>query len=173
MTPRIVRLLVADKLIHDTVASWLLAAGWRNWSAPERTASVTTGTLTPWLSAWARTRTDPAGLHLGDALDRWLFEGKLADLRLGFYDEVHATPELLPWLLSLEKGRIEAAQLTEVERISAPYLHDARLSRPQRLRQGGTTGVRREAAAARCCPGPPARGLSARTAPWDRMSPKQ
>ena len=33
----------------------------------------------------------------------------------------HATPELLPWLLSLEDDRIGAAQLREVERIAYGY----------------------------------------------------
>ncbi|MCC3775745.1 hypothetical protein [Streptomyces sp. UNOB3_S3] len=147
LTPRIVRLLIADELIHNMVASRFLAAGWRDWTTPERAAldnvwhtwwrsflhthpstgnvtdvletlAVTAGTLAPWLTTWARTRTETADLHLSDALDWWLFEGKLADLHLGCYDEVHATPELLPWLLSLEDGRIGAAQLMEVERIS-------------------------------------------------------
>ncbi|MFE0178274.1 hypothetical protein ACFWZ2_38805 [Streptomyces sp. NPDC059002] len=147
LTPRIVRRLVADGLIHDMVASRLLTAGWRNWTAPERTAlenvwhawwrsvlsthpstgsvidvletlAVTTGTLAPWLAIWSETRTEAADLHLSDALDWWLIEDGLADLHLGFYDEVHATPELLPWLLSLEDSRIGAAQLMEVERIS-------------------------------------------------------
>jgi hypothetical protein len=31
---------------------------------------------------------------------------------------LHASPELLPWLLSLEDGRIDPAQLFEVERIA-------------------------------------------------------
>ncbi|MGW3413943.1 hypothetical protein [Streptomyces sp. NPDC000888] len=147
LTPRIVRLLIADQLDHGLVASRLLAAGWRDWPAPERTAveevwhawwrsalhtypsagyityvletlSVTAGTLAPWLAIWAETRTESADLHLSDALDDWLIEDDLADLHLGFYDELHATPQLLPWLLSLEFGRIGAAQLMEVERIS-------------------------------------------------------
>ena len=147
LTPRIVRLLVADKLDHGLVASRLLAAGWRDWPMTERraleevwyswwrsvlhthpsvghvadvleTLSVTTGTLAPWLAVWAGTGTEAADLHLADALDRWLVEDGLADLRLGFYDETHATPELLPWLLSLEDGRVGAAQLREIERIA-------------------------------------------------------
>ncbi|MDT0569762.1 hypothetical protein RM704_20160 [Streptomyces sp. DSM 3412] len=147
LTPRTVRLLVADGLDHGLVASRLLAARWRDWPVAERraleevwhtwwravlhsrpsvghvtdvleTLSASTGTLAPWLAVWAGTRTEAADLHLGDALDRWLVEDGLAELSLGFYGEVHATPELLPWLLSLEDGRIGAAQLTEVERIS-------------------------------------------------------
>ncbi|MFF1482238.1 hypothetical protein ACFVYD_32595 [Streptomyces sp. NPDC058301] len=147
LTPRIVRLLTADRLDHALVASRLLAADWRNWPAPERTAldrvwqawwraalhthpstghiadileilAVITGTPAPWLAVWAQTRTKASDLHLSDALDRWLIEGELADLHLGFYDELHATPALLPWLLSLEEDRIGAAQLIEVERIA-------------------------------------------------------
>ncbi|MEE6264114.1 MULTISPECIES: hypothetical protein [Streptomyces] len=147
VTPRIVRLLVADQLLSDAVASQFIAAGWRTWPAPERTAlenvwqawwrsllhshpstgdvtrvletlGALTGTLTPWLTAWARTRTQAADRHLGDALDWWLIEDELADLHFGFLNEVHATPELLPWLLSLEDGRIGAAHLKEIERIS-------------------------------------------------------
>ncbi|MEV6393457.1 hypothetical protein AB0M39_01495 [Streptomyces sp. NPDC051907] len=132
---------------HGLVASRLLAAGWRNWTMPEQealesvwhawwrsalheypgtepvtgvleTISVSTGSLSPWLAVWAETRTEAAGRHLSDALDDWLFEGRLTDLRFGFYNELHATSELLTWLLSLEEDRIGAAQLIEVERIA-------------------------------------------------------
>ncbi|MDX2598492.1 hypothetical protein PV379_46530 [Streptomyces caniscabiei] len=147
LTPRIVRLLVADRLDHGLVASRLLTAGWREWPVTERraleevwypwwrsvlhahpsvghvtdvleTLAATTGTLAPWLAVWAGTRTEAADLHLGDALDRWLVEDGLADLRLGFYGETHATPELLPWLLSLEEDRVGAGRLREIERIA-------------------------------------------------------
>ncbi|MFE6868135.1 hypothetical protein ACFVFS_16420 [Kitasatospora sp. NPDC057692] len=149
MTPRIVRLLVTGRLHvdHGLVASRLLAAGWRDWTVPERRAlegvwdawwrstlheypgtgqvtgvleaiSVSTGSLAPWLAVWADTRTEAADHHLGDALDEWLVEWGLADLRLGFYGELHAGPELLSWLLALEEGRLGAAQLFEVERIA-------------------------------------------------------
>ncbi|MFE3770050.1 hypothetical protein [Streptomyces sp. NPDC059122] len=147
LAPRIVRLLIADQLLHKSVASQFLAARWREWTATERTAlenvwqawwrsflhshpgtgdvtrvietlATITGTLAPWLAIWARTRTRAADLHLGDALDRWLIEDELADLHFGFYNEVHATPELLSWLLSLEDGRIDAAQLMGIERIA-------------------------------------------------------
>ncbi|MGV9268192.1 hypothetical protein ACWDRR_26405 [Kitasatospora sp. NPDC003701] len=132
---------------HGLIASRLLAAEPRTWTSPEREAleavwhawwraalhahpgtepvtgvleaiSVSTGSLSPWLTVWAGTRTEAADRHLADALDDWLFEGRLAGLRLGFYDELHAAPELLSWLLSLEEGRIGAAQLFEVERIA-------------------------------------------------------
>ncbi|MFB7473594.1 hypothetical protein [Kitasatospora sp. NPDC056184] len=132
---------------HGLVASRLLAAGWQDWPAPERRAlervwgawwrstlhaypavdsvtavleavSVSTGSLAPWLAVWAGTRTEAADRHLDDALDEWLVEWGIADLRLGFYDELPAGPELVSWLLSLEAGRIGAAQLFEVERIA-------------------------------------------------------
>ncbi|SHM70333.1 hypothetical protein [Streptomyces yunnanensis] len=150
LTPRTIRFLVADKLNHDMVASWFIAAAWRNWTATEcaaledvwhawwrsalhshpstgdvthvlETLGVITGTLAPWLTTWAQTRTEAADLHLRDALDQWLIEDELADLHFGFYKELHATPELLPWLLSLEDGRIDADQLVEVVRISSSH----------------------------------------------------
>ncbi|GHF36487.1 hypothetical protein [Streptomyces morookaense] len=147
LTPRIVRLLIDDQLDHGMFASRLLAAGWRDWPLAERSAleevwhawwrsalgtypctgritdilealAATTGTLTPWLTTWAELPTEASDLHLSDALDEWLMRDELADLRLGFYGELHATPELLPWLLSLGDERIGAAQLMEVERIA-------------------------------------------------------
>ena len=118
---------------HGLIASRLLAAGWRTWVPVEQealekvwhawwrsalheypgigpvtsvleTVSVSTGTLGPWLGIWAETRTEAADRHLRDAVHRWLLRGELADLYLGFYDELHATPELLPWLLSTARG---------------------------------------------------------------------
>ena len=131
---------------HGLVASRLLAAGWRDWAPAERealenawhawwrsalhqypgtspvtsvleTISVSTGTLEPWLDIWASTRTDAADKHLRDAVHRWLRRGELADLYLGFYDELHATPELVPWLRATAQGRIGAAQFAEVQRL--------------------------------------------------------
>jgi hypothetical protein len=72
----------------------------------------------PWLAVWAETRCEAADRHLADAIDGWLFEGELADLQLGFYDELHASPQLVTWPLSLEGGRIGAAHLFAVERIA-------------------------------------------------------
>ncbi|GAA1937899.1 hypothetical protein GCM10009738_08570 [Kitasatospora viridis] len=132
---------------HGLIGSRLRAAGWQEWPQRERealetvwhawwlatlhhhpgqahvtdvleTVAVSTGALTPWLATWSATRTDAADQHLGDALDVWLHQGGLADLHLGFYSELPATPELLPWLLALTAGRIGAAQLAEVERIA-------------------------------------------------------
>jgi hypothetical protein len=133
-------------LDHGLIASRLLAAGWRGWAPIEQdaletvwhawwraalhdypgtdpvasvleTISVSTGTLAPWLAIWAETRTETADKHLRDAIHRWLLRGELADLYLGFYDELHATPELLPWLLNTAQGRIGAAQFAEVQRL--------------------------------------------------------
>lgn len=132
---------------HGLIASRLLAARWRDWTPIERealesvwrawwrsalqefpgadpvtsvleTISVSTGALTPWLAIWAETRTETADRHLGDAVTRWLHRGELAGLYLGFYDELHATPELLPWLLSTAEGRVSSAQFSEVKRIA-------------------------------------------------------
>jgi hypothetical protein len=86
------------------------------------TVSVSTGTLSPWLAVWAETRTEAADRHLDEALDEWIGgrpdERSLAGLRLGFYDELPAGPELVDWLLSLPEDRLGAAHLFEVERIA-------------------------------------------------------
>lgn len=132
---------------HGLIASRLLDADWRHWPMPEQkalekvwhtwwrsvlheypgaqpvagpleTISVSTGTLAPWLDVWAETRTPAADQHLRDTLDHWLVEWQLADLHFGFYDEFPATPQLLPWLLTLDEGRLDAAQLVEVEHIA-------------------------------------------------------
>ncbi|MEV7021770.1 hypothetical protein [Kitasatospora sp. NPDC093558] len=133
---------------HAWIASWLVRARWQDWPAAERTAldavwsawwtavlaehpgtvrsatvaletvAVATGGLGRWLDEWTRTRTGPADRHLDDAVDEWLFEWQLADLRFGFLDEVHATPELMPWLLSLAPGRVGAGALKEIEEIA-------------------------------------------------------
>ncbi|HEX4063446.1 MAG TPA: hypothetical protein VHY58_20725 [Streptosporangiaceae bacterium] len=131
---------------HGLIASRLLAADCRNWAPAEQETleqvwdawwrsalheypgtdpiisvlemiSVCTGTLRPWLDIWAETRTEAADQHLRDAVRRWLLMRDLADLHLGFYDELHATPELLPWLRNTAGGRIDAAQFSEVKRI--------------------------------------------------------
>lgn len=131
---------------HGLIASRLLAADWRNWAPIEHdaleqawaawwrsalheypgtgpvasvleTISVATGTLRPWLDIWAGTGTEAADKHLRDAVHRWLRSGELGDLHLGFYGELPATPELLPWLLTTAEGRISATQFSELERI--------------------------------------------------------
>ncbi|MFJ8039162.1 hypothetical protein ACIRBX_01450 [Kitasatospora sp. NPDC096147] len=80
--------------------------------------AVSTGVLAPWLTVWAGTRTEAADRHLADAVDDWTFESELTDLRLGFYDELEASAELLPWLLSLGAARIGVTRFPEVERIA-------------------------------------------------------
>ncbi|RLU78201.1 hypothetical protein CTZ27_37875 [Streptomyces griseocarneus] len=135
------------RVIPEMVASRLVAAGWRDWPRREREAleevwhawwwsvlhdypgaalacealeviSLCMGTLEPWLTVWAGTRTEAADQFLSEAVDSWLFEWSFADLEFGFHGELKATPQLLPWLLSLEEGRIGAAQLHEMERIA-------------------------------------------------------
>ncbi|WP_146258944.1 hypothetical protein [Streptomyces tateyamensis] len=149
LTPQIVRLLVTGRLHvdHGLVASRLLAAGWRDWPAPEQQAlervweawwrstlhehpgtgqvtevleavSVSTGSLSPWLAVWADTRTEAADQHLGAALDQWLTGRELPELRFGFYDELLVGTDLVGWLLTLDEGRIGAAQLFEIERVA-------------------------------------------------------
>ncbi|MFD9793783.1 hypothetical protein ACFWXK_22880 [Streptomyces sp. NPDC059070] len=117
LTPRIVRLLTTDQIHHSIVASRLLAADWRTWPRPERTALERV-----WHAWWrAALHTHPSTGHITEILEtlaHWLFRGQLGDLHLGFYDELYVTPELVPWLLSLEDGRIGAAHLIEVERIA-------------------------------------------------------
>ena len=131
---------------HGLIASRLLAAGWRDWAPAEQealekawhvwwrsalhrypgtdpitavleTISVSTGTLAPWLDIWAKTRTEAADKHLRDAVHSWLRGGQFADLYLGFYDELHATPALAPWLIATAAGRIGATELAEVQRL--------------------------------------------------------
>ncbi|MCC3768891.1 hypothetical protein [Streptomyces sp. UNOC14_S4] len=133
---------------HSMVASRLVTAEWRDWPRPEREAleavwhawwrkilhehpgtesvfealeviSMCMGTLEPWLTIWAGTRTEAADRHLFDMLEGWLFEWDLAFLEFGFYNELDAASELVPWLLSLEEGRIDPLQLAEFERMIA------------------------------------------------------
>ncbi|MGI5170986.1 hypothetical protein ACQEU3_42210 [Spirillospora sp. CA-253888] len=132
---------------HDLIASRLREARWCEWPQDRREAlenvwhawwrsvlheqtedqrvtdvlellSVSTGSLTPWLEIWSRTRTPAADQRLNEALAHWLSEWGLADLHLGFYGELHATPELLAWLLSLEPGRLSAARRAEIEDVA-------------------------------------------------------
>jgi len=148
LTPRIVRLLVADRLSHDLVASLLLAADWRDgprreaealeavWHAWWRSVLAThpctgdvtdildvlgaaTGTLAPYLAAWEETRTRAADLHLHDMLDRWLVEHEVAHLHLGFHNELHAAPELMPWLLALPSERLAPEHRTGLGEVVA------------------------------------------------------
>lgn len=131
------RLLAADWRAWTPAEQEALEKVWRTWwrsalheypgtdpitSALEtipvlETISVSTGTLQPWLGIWTETRTEAADRHLRDAVDWWLIEGQLADLYFGFYGELHATPELAPWLLNTAEDRIGADRFSEVKRI--------------------------------------------------------
>ncbi|MFD8479311.1 hypothetical protein [Kitasatospora sp. NPDC059673] len=139
LAPRILREFSTGRLIADgpLIASRLLTARWREWphaelvtevldawwsatledpepprSVPEvlETVATTTGTLTPWLRTWADTATVTADRHLADALERWLPQGEVLDLKFGFYGELEVGAELTQWLLSLPPGRIGADQ---------------------------------------------------------------
>ncbi|MER7791755.1 hypothetical protein [Streptomyces sp. NPDC097640] len=130
---------------ENLIASRLLEAGWTTWDAPLADAlrdvwsawwaatlhthpspvsvretlsliTVATDTLRPWLDLWTATRTPAADAHLADLVDDVMFEFEITDLRMGFYDEYHATPELLDWLLTDVRDRVDDARLDE------PYL---------------------------------------------------
>ncbi|WP_063857077.1 MULTISPECIES: hypothetical protein [unclassified Kitasatospora] len=130
------------------VATRMCQAGWRAWSLPERAAvaevwqalleltlhqhpsptpiaevlelmAVSTGVLQPWLDSCADTRTPSADRHLTDLIDTWVVHDHPAGLKLGFYGEMPAAPELLPWL-----RRLDPARLSETQR----YLRDLHLA---------------------------------------------
>ncbi|TSB21446.1 hypothetical protein [Streptomyces benahoarensis] len=130
---------------EDLIATRLLEASWTTWDKPLADAlrdvwsawwrdtlhthpspvriretlsliTVATHTLRPWLDAWTATRTPAADAHLADLIDDVMFEYEITDLHLGFYREYHATPELLDWLLTDARGRVEDACLDH------PYL---------------------------------------------------
>jgi hypothetical protein len=130
---------------ENLIASRLVAAGWTTWDAPLTAAlhevwsawwqatlhthpgpvsirdtlslvTVATGHLRPWLDLWTATRTPAADAHLADFIDDVLFEYEITDLHMGFYDEYHATGELLDWLLTDVRDRADDARLDE------PYL---------------------------------------------------
>ncbi|MYT75207.1 MULTISPECIES: hypothetical protein [unclassified Streptomyces] len=87
--------------------------------------TVVTGALSPWLDVWEHARTPSADRHLEELVDLWCFEDQLSELKLGFYDEYDATPELLPWVLGHGRTRIGpsfVAQLDELEQYSS-YLN--------------------------------------------------
>ncbi|MFG2138585.1 hypothetical protein [Streptomyces sp. NPDC048650] len=130
---------------EDLIASRLLAAAWTTWREPLVEAlrdvwsawwrttlhthpspvpiretlslvTVATNTLRPWLDMWTATRTPAADAHMADLVDDVLFEFEITDLRMGFYDEYHATAELLGWLLTDARDRVDDARLDD------PYL---------------------------------------------------
>ncbi|MER5862241.1 hypothetical protein [Kitasatospora sp. NPDC002040] len=121
------------------VATRLVEADWQAWPLPARAAltevwqawleqtlhrfpapvpvaevlellAVSTGTLQPWLDLLAATRTRAAEQHLADLLEEWLVLRSPADLRLGFWAEFDAAPELLSWLHGLDRSRLTRTQ---------------------------------------------------------------
>ncbi|MEU3447031.1 hypothetical protein AB0H29_07360 [Streptomyces thermolilacinus] len=128
----------------ELIASRLVAAGWSTWderlggalrdvwSASWRTAlhthpaaghigetlrflAVTTDSLRPWLGVWTATRTPAADAHLADLVHDLTFEHDIAGLRFGFYDEYHAGRELLEWLLTDVRDRVERPHLVALD----------------------------------------------------------
>ncbi|MGG7609932.1 hypothetical protein ACQ5JZ_11070 [Streptomyces sp. ZG43] len=75
--------------------------------------TVATGTLRPWLDIWTSTWTASADAHLAEFVDDVLCESEITDLAMGFYDEYHATAELLPWLLTDIRDRIAEPRLDD------------------------------------------------------------
>ncbi|MEU2207408.1 hypothetical protein AB0B95_33800 [Streptomyces hygroscopicus] len=127
---------------ENLIASRLLEAGWTTWDEPLADAlhdvwsawwtatlhthpnpvparetlsliTVATNSLRPWLDRWAATRTPAADAHLADLVDDVMFEFEITDLRMGFYNEYHATEELLGWLLTEARGRVDDARLND------------------------------------------------------------
>ncbi len=130
---------------EELIASRLTQAGWTTWDAPLADAlrgvwtawwqatldihpspvpiratlsliTVATDSLRPWLDRWAVTHGPAADAHLADLVDDVMFEFEITDLRMGFYDEYHATAELLGWLLTDVRDRVTDARLDD------PYL---------------------------------------------------
>ncbi|WP_405899839.1 hypothetical protein OG242_22325 [Streptomyces sp. NBC_00727] len=128
---------------EELIASRLVQAGWTTWEPPLTEAlrdvwvtwwrstldthpggpvsirdtlsliTVTTGSMRPWLDTWAATRTPAADAQLADLVDDVMFEGEITDLHLGFYEEYHATPELLGWLLTDVRDRVTDPRLDD------------------------------------------------------------
>ncbi|MFJ8593368.1 hypothetical protein [Streptomyces sp. NPDC093598] len=130
---------------ENLIASRLVQAGWTTWEAPLTRAldgvwsawwqatlhthpspvpvknvlsllTVATGALRPWLDAWTATRTPAADAQLTDLIDDVMVEFEITELHMGFYDEYHASPELLNWLLTDARARTDDARLDD------PYL---------------------------------------------------
>ncbi|KOG42424.1 hypothetical protein [Streptomyces resistomycificus] len=125
---------------EELIASRLLQAGWTTWDASLTGAlrdvwaawweatlhtypspvtarevlsllTVATNGLRPWLDVWTATSHPAADAHLADLIDDVLFECEVTDLRMGFYGEYHAGPELLGWLLTDVRDRADDARL--------------------------------------------------------------
>ncbi|WP_405770901.1 hypothetical protein OG539_39375 [Actinacidiphila glaucinigra] len=133
---------------EELVASRLVQAGWTTWDAPLtealrdvwdawwqttlrthpgpvpiRTAlavvTVATGGLSSWLDTWTGIRTTAADARLAGLVDDVLFESEFTDLSMGFYDEYHATAELVEWLLTDVRDRVADARPDALYRIEA------------------------------------------------------
>ncbi|MFJ6082423.1 hypothetical protein ACIQI8_13560 [Streptomyces sp. NPDC092369] len=127
---------------EELVATRLVEASWGTWDAPLADAlhtlwtawwqatlrthpgpvsirdtlgliTVATDSLRPWLDVWTATRTPAADAHLTALLDDVLFEHEIADLRLGFHGEYHATAELVEWLLTDVRDRVTDSRLDD------------------------------------------------------------
>ncbi|NBE56326.1 hypothetical protein [Streptomyces boluensis] len=125
--------LIATRLVHAEWTSWdappadALRDVWAAWWRATLDAhpspvfirptlaflTVATGELRPWLDMWTATRTPAADAHLEDLVDDVLFEFEITDLKWGFYGEYHATAELLDWLLTDVRDRIDDVRLDE------------------------------------------------------------
>ena len=75
--------------------------------------TVVTDSLRPWLDIWTATRTPAANAHLADLMHDVLFECQINDLSFGFYDEYHATAELVEWLLTDVRDRVTDSRLDD------------------------------------------------------------
>ncbi|WP_406863800.1 hypothetical protein [Streptomyces solicamelliae] len=129
----------------ELVASRLVQAGWTTWDPPLAQAlrdvwsawwrrtlhvhpgpipvrdvlsvvTVATDRLRPWLDTWTETGTPAADAQLADLVRDVLIEFEITDLSMGFYDEYHATTELLDWLLTDVRERVTDPRLDD------PYL---------------------------------------------------
>ncbi|MFJ4342152.1 hypothetical protein [Streptomyces sp. NPDC088915] len=132
---------------EELIASRLVQAGWTTWDASLTEAlrdvwsawwqstlhthpapvhiratlgsvTVATDSLRPWLDTWAATRTSSADAHLADLVDDVMSEADVTDLRMGFYDEYAAAPELLGWLLTEVRDRVTDTRLDD------PSIHE-------------------------------------------------
>ncbi|QNP69879.1 hypothetical protein IAG44_10745 [Streptomyces roseirectus] len=126
--------LIASRLVEAAWTEWeaplveALRAVWAAWwrailqayPSPSRLRDVlgllaaSTGELRPWLDVWTATQTPAADAHLAEFIDDVLREGRIADLRMGFHDEYHATPELVDWLLNDVRERADDIRLDDL-----------------------------------------------------------
>ncbi|MFE0633193.1 hypothetical protein ACFW3D_40470 [Streptomyces sp. NPDC058864] len=133
---------------EELVASRLVQADWTTWDAPLTEAlhdvwhawwqatlrthpgpvpirrtlavvTVATGTLRPWLEVWTGIRTSAADAQLADLVDDVMFESEFTDLNMGFYEEYHATAELVEWLLTDVRDRVADARPDALYRVEA------------------------------------------------------